>query len=263
MTKNILIFIFAVAAGVFAWKWSDAEARALQTSSGPTPATTPALPPSEIVQEAVAGEISNDVLLRLLGDPETASVARDCVVATQRQRYAALCAYLGLSAAQNAALTSVLADRATQKLQDAAQTAAGSAAASRAQRDRQFETALRGVVAPSDVALVQLVERRPVTWSKLRRIEDRLRYEATPLSKEQFASLMSLLAGEVQSLPAQLDPGSIAAVVQARKDGDARTARSARSFLADDQYQVLLAQMSEDLTMLQAGLFARIGASAE
>lgn len=193
------------------------------------------------------------LLSELLGKPETIGLAMDWIKADQYSRYAALIArQTQLSDAQREELRTLLAERYATRL-DFASAAAQVEFPDDEKRavNAEFHQKLVALVGEAEAELFERVETKPVSAERLQQLDDRLRYEAAPLDRDQYTALWPVLSSGVFYMKRPQTETDAAALLQQREAANAKVLAGAESLLQPAQYKALERLLHDDTVKFQ------------
>lgn len=205
-------------------------------------------------------QVSQRILSGLLGKPETVGLAMDWIKADQSRRFASLIALAGLEPAREAELRDLLAERYASRLDVAAAGVAGVAVDQRQQMDADFRARLEGLVGADVAALFEKAEGKPVSFERMQRLEDRLRYDAQPLTREQYLPLWNLISSQVAWVTAPRTEADLQKLLNHRIDASATIAVEAEKLLDANQLRVLRALLQDDVALARVQTYAAVQA---
>lgn len=196
------------------------------------------------------------VLRELLGKPETVRLAMDWIKSDLRRRYASLIALqTQLSAAQREQLLDLLAERYATRMDLAAAGTIDLAPGMEGKFDDDYQAKLAQLVGEDGAALFEKSEVKPVSWDRMQRLDERLRYEATPLNPQQYAALWPILSEAVFYYRPPTSDDAAAALIQQRMAGNQKALTQAGALLDPAQMKVLTGLLNDDLATWRVQLY--------
>lgn len=207
------------------------------------PAPKAAVDPTSLSQPA------QRLLVAMLGNKETAGLALDWIKADQAPRYASLLALANLDDAQREQLRTLLANRYATRLELAAADAESLSAAQQQQVDGNLRGQIEQLVGSDIAGLFDKADGKPISFDGIQRLDTRLRFEAQPLTREQYLPLWNLMSSQVFYTSPGDTPQTI---LQRRIDGANAISEGARSILTPSQLKVLDAQLHDNLAPARA-----------
>jgi hypothetical protein len=188
------------------------------------------------------------ILDELLGRPETVKLAMDWIRADITPRYASLIALqTQLNDDQREQLLSLLAERYASRM-DLAAVGNGSLTP-------DYHAKLVQLVGDDSAALFEKSEVKPVSWDRMQRLDERLRYEATPLNQQQYTALWPILSEAVFYYHAPATSTEAEALIQQRIDGNQKALAQAASQLNPAQMKTLSRLLDDDLATWRVQLY--------
>ena len=196
------------------------------------------------------------VLSELLGKPETVGLAMDWIKADQYPRYAALIGrQTQLTDAQREALRTLLAERYATRMDFSSAAAEGALPDDqKRQVDAEYHQRLVALVGAEEAELFERVETKPVSADRLQRLDDRLRYEAAPLDREQYTTLWPVLSSGVFYMKPPQDEADVASLLAQRTEANAKVLAGAQAVLQPAQYRALERLLHDDTVTFQVQL---------
>ncbi len=193
------------------------------------------------------------MLSEMLGKPETVALAMDWIKADQYSRYAALIArQTQLTDAQREELRTLLAERYATRLDFSSADADGALPeGQRREADAEFHRKLVALVGGAEAELFERVETKPVSAERLQQLDDRLRYEAVPLDRDQYAALWPVLSSGVFYMKRPQTQADADALLQQRTEANAKVLAGAESLLQPAQYKTLARLLHDDTVKFQ------------
>jgi hypothetical protein len=191
---------------------------------------------------------SRAMLAHLLADPATVGEAMDLIKADQSQRYAALFAQMShLSPAQQAELRHLLAERYATR-NDLAMLGGQSAlsAAEQEQLTQEYRRRLVALVGEADAELFERVETKHISWDRIQRLDERLRYAESPLDKQQLVELWPIVSNGIFYYRPPQNEAALTALIQRRETANAQVLANARRVLNTRQYAALEQVLRDD-----------------
>lgn len=197
--------------------------------------------------------ISRAMLSEMLGKPETVGLAMDWIKADQYSRYAALIArQTQLTDTQREALRTLLAERYATRMDFSSAEADGALPDAQKQEvNAEFHQKLVALVGDSEAELFERVETKPVSAERLQQLDDRLRYEAAPLDRDQYAALWPVLSSGVFYMKRPQTQADADALLQQRTEANAKVLAGAESLLQPTQYKTLERLLHDDTVKFQ------------
>jgi len=204
--------------------------------------------------------VSPALLAELLAGKDTSGMAMDWIKADLTPCYASLLALFDPE--KREALRDLLAERFAERTAVAAFGDNPAGATSARDFEAEFKGKLDALVGPADAELFLRTELKPLSWDRIQRLDDRLRYEAAPLNKEQFTTLWPILSSEISYGAAPSDEASGAALLQRKTEGNQRILDQAGQLgLSTAQIGSLSRLLTDDLATLRVEVFARVKAA--
>jgi hypothetical protein len=197
--------------------------------------------------------IPRSMLSEMLGKPETVGLAMDWIKADQYSRYAALIArQTQLTDGQREALRTLLAERYATRMDFSSAEADGALPdAQKQEANAEFHQKLVALVGDSEAELFERVETKPVSAERLQQLDDRLRYEAAPLDRDQYAALWPVLSSGVFYMKRPQTQADADALLQQRTEANAKVLAGAESLLQPAQYKTLERLLHDDTVKFQ------------
>lgn len=202
-------------------------------------------------------QLPQQLLVSLLGNPETVGMAMDWIKADQAQRYASLIALTNLDEDARGELRDILAERYATRLDMAAVGLESVTSEQRLQLDGEFRTRLENLVGSGMTAMLEKAEGKPISFARMQRLDEQFRYEATALTADQYLPLWNLVSAEVQYASGPVAPE---ALMQRRIDSTEHIIDGAREFLAPDQLAVLASTFDRDIAMARVQTYSMLQA---
>jgi hypothetical protein len=193
------------------------------------------------------------LLSEMLGKPETVGLAMDWIKADQYSRYAALIArQTQLTDAQREELRTVLAERYATRMDFSSAEADGALPDAQKQEiNAEFHQKLVALVGESEAELFERVETKPVSAERLQQLEDRLRYEAVPLDRDQYTALWPVLSSGVFYMKRPQNEADAEALLVQRTEANEKVLAGAESLLQPAQYKTLERLLHDDTVKFQ------------
>ena len=200
--------------------------------------------------------VSRAILNELLAKPESVKLAMDWIKADLAPRYASLIALqTQLTDAQREQLRTLLAERYATRMDLAAAGTASLTPELKAQLDTDYHAQLVQLVGADGAALFEKSEVKPVSWDRMQRLDERLRYEATPLNQQQYAALWPILSEAVFYYKPPTNDDEVAALIQQRGDGNQKALAQAGALLNPGQLAALSRLNDDDLATWRVQLY--------
>jgi len=200
--------------------------------------------------------VSRAILNELLAKPETVKLAMDWIKADLAPRYASLIALqTQLTDDQREQLRTLLAERYATRMDLAAAGTASLTPELKAQLDADYQAQLVQLVGADGAALFEKSEVKPVSWDRMQRLDERLRYEATPLNQQQYGALWPILSEAVFYYKLPTNDAEVDALIQQRVDGNQRALAQAGALLNPGQLAALSRLNDDDLATWRVQLY--------
>ena len=107
------------------------------------------------------------------------------------------------------------------------------------QPDQEFRLNLETLIGPSQSKLVIASIADPASWDKIQAFDKKLRYEASPLSDQQFELMKMVFTAEIQAYPVPTDIAGINTAYQMKLKSNDRIIDQAKDFLNVNQLKSL------------------------
>jgi hypothetical protein len=200
--------------------------------------------------------VSRAILNELLAKPETVKLAMDWIKADLAPRYASLIALqTQLTDDQREQLRTLLAERYATRMDLAAAGTASLTPELRAQLDADYHAQLVQLVGADGAALFEKSEVKPVSWDRMQRLDERLRYEATPLNQQQYSALWPIVSEAVFYYKLPTDDAEVDALIQQRIAGNQKALAQAGALLTPGQLATLSRLNDDDLATWRVQLY--------
>jgi hypothetical protein len=227
-----------------------------------TPTSLDAVAESETVRPAQAAvslapmPVQHAVFKELLARRPTIKLAMDWIRTEVAPRYAALIAFqTQLTDAQREQLLRLLAERYETRMDLGAMDPASIMPETPMILTNSYHMRLVKLIGADSAALFDKTEAEPVTWERMRRLDQRLRYEATPLNQQQFTALWSILSDPVYSYHPPLISAEADALVRQRIAANQKALAQASTLLTPAQTKVVSRLLDEDLVIWRVQLY--------
>lgn len=207
--------------------------------------------PKTTSPNASARPLPADPLFRMLENEETAGLALDWIEADQSKRFASLIALTRLNPAEKADLLKLLTDRYANR---ADIDRIGSDALPPEERvafESEYQRRLQNIVGEDMAALFLKAETKPLSFARIQEIDTRLRYDAEPLSPEQYLPIWNLLSSTIQVGVSTGTPDSAASFAATAIENNLGILAEAQRILSPTQYQAFEARIQEDITQIR------------
>ena len=186
-----------------------------------------------------------------LGQFATFKLAIDWIKADIAPRYASLIAFqTELTDAQRAQLLSLLAERYENRMEYFAAISTASYMPEAAmQLNNFYHDRLVKLVGDDSADLFEKSEAKPVLWDRMQRLDVRLRYEATPLNRQQYAALWPILSEADFYYRPTTTSAEADTLVQQRIDGNQKALAQAATHLTPAQTKTLARLLDDDVVI--------------